>query len=280
MNVTKIILLSAVMLSAVSSSAQAIQEVAPGVHTRDSLTMVVESQAREEREQESREEFDVEARYQKIWKKRATYINVSYVKQSLTHEGTDVDLKSDFALSLLRGHTYYLHKKSLLNMLMFGIDLNYCDINFAKYDCSNLMYGYDESDDMGGVIMDGDEEEDGSNDLYEAEVGVAVGPSLTVNPVDELKIGAYFHVTPSVAMLYSGDAFSVKYGTFFSVGGAVSWKVISLGMEWRWGTVKFDDVFDDSEDDEYYDGMTQTSEESVSNKWKVGSLRFYLGFRF
>lgn len=110
---------------------------------------------------------------------------------------------------------------------------------------------------------------------------MSVGPSVTINPVDELKANIYFRVTPSMSMLYAAEEFSTSYGTFFSFGGSVAWKAISLGLEGRWGNVKYDSMFDLGELDDLADGDGYSSSgDEPSAKWKVGSMRFYVSLRF
>lgn len=77
------------------------------------------------------------------------------------------------------------------------------------------------------------------------------GPSLTVNPVHHLKIGGYFRVTPSYSLLYMDETVHHHYVTFCNAGCTLAWKVLSVGVEWRWGTAKYDGLkFDESAFDE------------------------------
>lgn len=154
----------------------------------------------------------------KIWKDRAKYFNISYVKQSLSAQDADYKYNSSLGVAITNGRTYYLHKKPILGMIKFGIDWSFYDVNFAMYE-NEINDGYDVEKEK----------------MYQAEVGMQIGPSVTVNPIDHLKVNGYFRVTPSYSMMYSGDEFSGSYGTFFSAGGAISYKVISLGIEGRWG---------------------------------------------
>lgn len=83
------------------------------------------------------------------------------------------------------------------------------------------------------------------------------------------------------------------YVTMFNAGCAIAWKVISLGVEWRWGTAKYngltfdESVFEDDslngdsfgeEDPSLGDVMDQMS--VPDRKFKTSSVRFYIGFRF
>ena len=275
--------MAALALASGPAAAQGVPEVAPGMHTGDSLTMLVDSLQREVRMlRESGAELEADARDRRVWKDRAKYFNVAYVSQSLSLKDAPGTWRADYGVALTRGRTYYLHKKPLLGMIKFGIDWTQIDINFAKYeDKWGFFSGYGYGDyDGGGNYYDPYDDYDtgGPEDMYQAELAMAVGPSVTVNPVDELKAALYFRVAPSLAMLYVADELSMSYGTFFTFGGSVSWKVISLGIEGRWGNVKYDSLFD--VDDYDGSGGGETPEEEASPKWKVGSMRFYISLRF
>lgn len=185
------------------------------------------------------------------WDGRAKYFNISYVNQSYTTEDGQYTFRNDFGVALTSGRTYYLHKNPILGMIKFGLDWSYLDINFSKYDLQGTAYGgnYYLPDGYDPGYSDYEEE---NTDMYQAEIGMQFGPSVTVNPIDRLMVNAYFRATPSFAMRYMDEEFTGKYGTFFSVGGAVAWRMISLGVEGRWG----------------------------KSDWETGSTRFYVGFRF
>lgn len=212
-----------------------------------------------------------------IWGDRAKYFNIAYVMQDLKVKNFDYKWDSDLGVALAFGKTFYLHRKPILNMIKFGIDWSYIDINFAKFqDKQNFFYG---DDDYYYPYYDIE-----SVDMYQAEIGTAIGPSVTVNPYNHLKVNAYFRVEPSFSALYADEDFNCSYATFLSVGGAVSYKVISVGVEWRWGTSRFgkdvsgyDGIDWDTIDDETYDRLY---DEAPSMKWKTSSLRFYISFRY
>ena len=292
MTLKKIFTLAAVAMAFGTAGAQQIPEVAPGVHTGDSLTMLVDSLQRELKAlKSSSEELEEDVRNREIWNDRAKYFNISYVNQSLTQKDVNGTWRSDFGVALTNGRTYYLHKKPLLGMIKFGIDWSYFDINFAKYEDKWGFFGgdyYDDGSYDGGNYYDpddpsgeGDYYEDETEDMYQAEIGMSVGPSVTINPIDHLKANLYFRVTPSFSMLYAAEEFSTSYGTFFSFGGSVAWKAISLGIEGRWGNVKYDSMFDLGALEDIEDtGDIDLSGDKPSTKWKVGSMRFYVSLRF
>lgn len=184
--------------------------------------------------------LDYMAKQEKIWG-RKKYFNISYGMLSLDRGNNLEKLSSDFAVSISRGNTYYLHKTPLLGMIKFGLDWTYFDIAAAQYST-------DESD------------FEESSTIYKAEIGMQFGPSITVNPVDFLKVNLYFRYDPSFSAMY-GDEFKCGYGSYFSTGLAASYKIISLGAEYRWGSTSF------------------TIDEEKQN-WKVSGTYLYVSFRF
>lgn len=274
--IKKPIFIMMALLGMISSSAMAqtnetteVEQIEVKDSLQESSNAVVEEQ----------NDPEAEALDKKIWKDRAKYFNISYVKQSLSMQDANCTWNNSIGVALTRGRTYYLHKKPILGMIKFGIDWSFFDVNFSLYEDKfgflsgengnaygnyynpseeyNIQEGYDDYDDEGLGSAE---------KMYQAEIGMQIGPSVTINPIDHLKVNGYFRVTPSYSMLYCGDEFNGSYGTFFSAGGAVSYKVISLGIEGRWGNTKYASLMGD--------------EDGESLKCKTGSTRFYISFRF
>ncbi|MDE5731367.1 MAG: hypothetical protein K2H81_07620 [Alistipes sp.] len=205
----------------------------------------------------------------KIWKKRSKYFNIGYVNQKVTDKTSGEKLKSDFGASLSWGKTFYLHKKPLFGMMKFGLDWSWLDINYAK---SSLAYLEEET--LATF----------KSDVHQAEFGMQFGPSVTVNPVHHLKVGVYFRVTPSYSLLYLDETVHHHYVTFCNAGCTVAWKVVSLGIEWRWGTAKYNGITfneDYDEDPSWEEGeIGDLLLDTPKRKFKTNSVRFYVGFRF
>ncbi len=211
-------------------------------------------------------------------KARARYFNIGYVSERLTLPQDGGKLRSDVGASLSWGRTYHLHRKPLLGMIRIGLDWTWLDANWAKYDLSYGGWngGWD------GDRYDPDrypnngypyEDDWGRLDAHKADLGMAVGPSVTVSPIGDLKINVYGRIVPSCALtVFDGDV-NARYATYFSAGGAVSWKVISMGVEGRWGKIK--NAFSDDEDD--YDWGYHGNRDL---KTRAGAMRLYLSFRF
>lgn len=207
----------------------------------------------------------------KVWKHRSRYVNFGYGTQTM--KGSSTNMKSDMAFALVMGHTYYLHKKPIGGLLKFGMDLNYIDLNFAKYP------DFQETKSKTSQVVDANIPDLG---IMQFELGVGIGPSVTVNPIDQLKICGYFHVTPSYSLLTQNDELYSHYATFFNAGLTTAYKAVQLGVEMRWcsatryGAASFGrvgDVYDDN-------GNFHDPFEKIDVPMKTNTCRFFIGFRF
>ena len=196
-------------------------------------------------------------KYNKVWNDRKQYFNFSYATQTLSSEEIGVEYKADWAAAISSGKTFYLHKKPLARMIKFGIDWTWFDLNAAQYS-------YVDSE----IFKDRER-----YNLYQAEVGMHVGPSITINPVHHLKLSLYYRLAPSYSLLFDADNESLhhNFGLFNSMGGAISWKLLSVGIEMRSGKVEYNDI-------EFGDFDSDTA--SDNQKLKTETVRFYFGFRF
>lgn len=236
-------------------------QAAVSTTTIDSLRQQVNELNQQLAEQE---EEDLNER---VWKGRAKYFNIGYVSQKLINKDYDVPaLKNDFGVSLSWGKTFYLHKKPLFGMLKFGLDWSWFDVNYAQYSIQEQF-----------EMDSGEYSESSTTSAYHGEYGMQFGPSVTINPVQDLKISLYFRVTPSFSFMYI-DGFNYNYATFLNFGGAIAWKVISVGVEGRWGSAKYNgiDINEFDLDSEEFPLNFTTSK----TKMKTSSIRFYIGFRF
>ena len=235
---------------------------------------------------------------------RKHYLNVAWVDQTLETETDALEAKwdSQFGVAITKGTTYYLHKKPILGIFKFGIDWTQIDFNYAKYNQLDLGLNDEFEEDLednpiGGIIGDYFDEKFGDIKIgrHQAELAMHVGPSLTINPVGHLKINGYFRYAPSFSCVLQetdeGDPrFSYGYGSFFVTGGAISYKVISLGAEYRWGQGKYCTTTMEADkadgDLSYGDGDIDVdvdlSEMFTKSQQKMytSSLRVYVSFRF
>lgn len=178
-------------------------------------------------------------------------------------------------------------------MIKFGIDWTFYDLNIAMYkdkfgvfgcNAEELGYGdyYYESDRGSLSISEGDVSV--PLDMFQMEIGTLVGPSVTINPLSYLKTSFYFRVAPSYSMLVVNEEVYHNYGTFFTLGGSVAFKAISIGIEGRWGNTKYKNIdFGNWLDEESWENGSDLGhifrEKNNMTNWKTGSMRFYISFR-
>lgn len=187
---------------------------------------------------------------------RSKYLNLGYAFQSIENRETDfLSLKSDYALSLTAGNTFYLNKEPLFNCLLFGIDWTWLDLNFADYSKSfREKNGIEESS------------------FLQLEAGMHAGPSITIDAGNELAFYAYFRYAPSYSGFYNEKfkPYAYNYASFFVTGIGASYRMGGLGIERRWGKAD-------------YEFKTEGAVGSIGKSnfnLKTGAIRIYISYRF
>lgn len=217
--------------------------------------VAAQRKAKWERRIERAQEQD-KSELNRIWRRRSDYLNLAFVVQNVE---TNIDelseLNSEWGASISWGKTFYLHRKPIGRVLKFGLDWTWLDLNGACFEQD--MYS----------IFDGDYHET----LYQLDAGMQFGPSITVNPVDHLKISTYFRVTPTFATVYAveNELFLKNYATYLNAGLSVAWRLLSLGVEYRTGKASYDDL-----------GELSELMPGVAIDLNTTSWRMYFGFRF
>ena len=217
--------------------------------------VAAQRKAKWERRIERAQEQD-KSELNRIWRKRSDYLNLAFVVQNVE---TNIDelseLNSEWGASISWGKTFYLHRKPIGRVLKFGLDWTWLDLNGACFEQD--MYS----------IFDGDYHET----LYQLDAGMQFGPSITVNPVNHLKISTYFRVTPTFATVYAveNELFMKNYATYLNAGLSVAWRLLSLGVEYRTGKTSYDDL-----------GELSELMPGVAIDLNTTSWRMYFGFRF
>lgn len=273
------LVLSTVILTGQSIFAQEADSEVQSSQREDSLLVVNELSDRVQKTEDA-------ARNERIWKKRAKYFNIGYItNQTLTDKvDAEAEWKSDFGVSLTFGKTYYLHKKPLLNMIKFGIDATWFELSYAKYSEPDVFAEGGSYTRAYNDYSSGYEdyyEEDFDLGIHQIDASMHVGPSVTVNPVGDLKVAAYFHYVPTYSMVVIDDSFGHGYVSNFAFGASVAYKAISVGIEHRWAKkatyngLSFDEEGMDYDAPDFEDVIE-------SDKWKMKSksFRVFLSFRY
>ena len=184
-------------------------------------------------------------------RRRNKYINISFASSTMEQDNFP-KLKSNYGVGFTVGKTFYLHKQPIANCLRFGIDATWFDINYTNYKIEHITYwGTDKYD------------------YHQGDVSMHVGPSLTITPVKNLNIVGYFRYAPTFSGLYANDEFSGNYASMFVGGASLSYGVIGLGIESRFGNCKYN-AFSFEEDAEDADKIKTT----------FSGFRAYISFRF
>ena len=185
---------------------------------------------------------------------RPKFNNISFVSQHLTFDGvssTNV-MKKGIGAAYTTGRTFVLTPTPIADMLRFGIDAVWTDLNYAFHKGNTDLV---------------------KDKMHQLEFGLGVGAAIHVNPVEKLGIHAYFRFNPSVSAIYNRVSDDdprghIGYASFFTTGGAVSWGLISLGCEARWGSGNYKTI--------------KGSKDTTPGKMKIktSGLRAYVSFRF
>ena len=208
--------------------------------------------------------------------KRTKFLNFGYVTSTLTPEDEE-GLDSNYGFSFTTGNRYWLHKKPIAGILKFGIDALWFDANYVSLKTKSYDYGYDDDEVF-------DEINTGS---HQVELGVGVGPSITVAPfakssnqLQQLRASLYCHVVPSFSMILmnDGEEINFNYGfvPFVKFGGCLNWKALSFWAEGRWGSANYKLALS-SEEEDY-----ETGDSTTFDRWSMStsSIRIGIGLSF
>lgn len=200
---------------------------------------------------------------ERIWDGRSRYLNIGYVWQKLKPTNEALQAESDYGVSLSWGRTYYLHRRPLLGMVKIGLDWSWLDVNYANYSLTSKsgLAGTELPVNLGA---------------HQVDIGMSIGPSVTVRPIGGLKVSAYGRFTPSCSLAILEEQTHADFVGFFNVGASVAWNAFSVGLEGRWGKAKYGGALLSGEDGEERVPDIQGS----PSRLKTSSLRLYFGFRF
>ena len=221
---------------------------------------VVEEEAQEEVEKKS--ETAKKTRQQKEYDPRATvpkrhYINFALASQKMQSTGQKTLKTAGNSYAVEMGSTFFFNaKKPILipyaGALRIGLDYTYLDATWAEF----------ELDDKSRTVF--------------GNLGWQLGPSVTLTPLRRLHVRLYGHYAPSV-VAYSADSkfkhWSYGYAGYVTGGMQVSYRFLTVGLEWRSSTAKLKSVGED-------EGQLLGFSFGPKTKVKLPGSRFIVGFRF
>lgn len=231
------------------------------------------------------DEVDKERHYKKVWN-RKKYLKVgldlSDIKRS---DGTPMTWDTQFAAFIQMGKTVYFHPKPIAGMIKIGLDYSFLNLGYAKLKLkssgsetinSGSSSGNDD-DGFGDIVADDPSNGsllDGINlGMHKFEYGLHVGPSISINPWNHIIIAAYFHAMPMFSGIVENKKFSYGFGCAMTAGASVSYKLISVGVEGIWDSIKYHQTsFEENDNDNPI--------KSKKFKLKQAGPRVYVAFRF
>lgn len=206
---------------------------------------------------------------------RPKYRNLNFNTEKMIFSDNS-SIKSEFGAAFTAGRTYYLHRTPILRMIRIGLDATWFDINYANY--KQKWFDGNDFSDRGNDFFDDEEiDDDGEikNTIHKGEIGLHVGPSVTVNPLGKLGVHVYFRYAPTFAMMYNDGAFRGNYVSMFVTGASVSYGIIGVGIEKRWGTGKYKTLFGGDDLSDLFGDYISTGPMKI----KTSGMRAYLSFR-
>ncbi len=211
-----------------------------------------------------------------VWRRNVKFNSIGYELQTISNGAES--FKNMYGLSMSNGRTYYLHKKPIAGLMKFGIDWTSMNISASRFaDEAQLWTAVDQED--GGLL---NVDLGLGTNVFKVDVGMGVGPSFTVNPVDFLKTGVYFHVTPTYSFLLQEVGVMGQYFTYFSTGLNVSYRLIGIGVEYRWcGDAQYKALFSPEALAEKMAGEgLVNAPEIICPTLSASSWRFTVSYRF
>lgn len=180
---------------------------------------------------------------EKFWaRKRAMHLGYE-VHHFQNEAGGEIPAKLGVGYATVRN--VWLHKKPIARMMKLAIDhgatINYTlfdsDLSTEDYNGPSGYLGSESLSDEGGLPFDLK-----SLGSHYFSVGYAVGLSLTINPVAQLRVNGYCHFVPSFAIQFSGGQTYAGFMPYMRYGCEVGYGRVGVGVEWGTGMSKMTDL--------------------------------------
>ena len=176
--------------------------------------------------------------------KRKKYSRISFNTNHFSALSSSSEIPLKLSLGLDTGRNIWLHKRSIVGMMKFGLDIG-LDLNYMWMDTRP-----DNSDYQGPSGYLGTEPVDESSDMaflaglsgHHISLGLAVGPSVTVNPVSKLRVCGYAHFVPSASFFTQGMSLNVGFSPMMKYGLEASFGMIGVGVEYNHGINTYTDM--------------------------------------
>lgn len=189
---------------------------------------------------------------------RRKYSQVSFGKNTIKTEDWG-KLKSDFAINYTNGRTFYLHEDEVAGLIRFAIDGTWTDLTYAKYTRTLPVEGKKKD-----------------YKFHQFDYALNVGPSVHINPIEDLFVHTYFRYAPAYSLLTGDKQIYGNYATYFVTGLSVSYNFIALGFEGRFGNCNYANIASAKRIEKFKPNPENVITERVKHRgWRV-----YLSFMF
>ena len=183
------------------------------------------------------------------YKQRNNYVHVGFMVSDMTQKDVQT-LKNYVGATVSVGRTFSPYAFYLNDVCCFGIDATWLDFEYTSY---KVEYHYPAS-----IVKD---------NYGQFDFGVQVGPSFIIEPSRTFRIHAYCRYAPTYSLFCMNDDNYGSFGHFVVAGLNLSYRVVGVGVEGRWGVCNYSDL--------YENGLLFTSEK-VNHR----GMRAYLKFNF
>lgn len=230
----------------------------------------------------------------KFWKHKKT-MQIHYSNHTMLNKMGGEE-SAAFSLGMVRFRSIYLHREPIAQRVKLGMDIG-LGMHVAHFGGGSEQDRYGMPSHYEGPLgyvgsaplVNGDAEDEmmalpniGTNQL---DLGLKIGPSVTVNPIDDLRVMAYYHVAPSMS-LYNAGVMDISYSfvPFLEYGLEVTYRAFGVGMEIAEGIGNYKSIIPlleslASSDEE--DAVTTNTKIDVPGMpLATKALRFYIAFRF
>lgn len=183
------------------------------------------------------------------YKQRDNYVHVGFMVSDMAQKDVQT-LKNYAGATASIGRTFSPYAFYLSDVCRFGIDATWFDFGYTSY---KVEYHYPAT-----IVKD---------NYGQYDFGVQVGPSFIIEPSRTFRIHAYCRYAPTYSLFSMNDDSYGSFGHFLVAGVNLSYNIIGVGVEGRWGACNYSDL--------YENGLLFTSEK-VNHR----GVRAYFKFNF
>ena len=184
-----------------------------------------------------------------VYKQSDNYLHVGFTVSDMVQKDVQT-LKNYAGFMASIGRTFSPYDFYLNDVCRFGIDATWLDFEYTSY---KVEFHYPST-----IVKE---------DYGQYDFGVQVGPAFIIEPTYDVHIHTYCRYAPTYSLFSMNGE---NYGNlvhFLVVGASLSYNVIGIGVEGRWGVCHYSDL--------YENGVLFTSEK-VNHR----GVRVYLKFNF